>query len=108
MNVGIATGLFSQSVSDGLKYLVEEEGYSKEMLTTAKFIEVVARWFELVNSRRHVVALSKSNMVEYNKAIENLEDVKKLFLEMYVIIFIILHQFLFTFTLRFYSFQQHW
>ena len=88
MNVGLATGLFSRAVSDGLKYLVEVEKYPQEMLTTAKFVEVVARWFELVNSRHHNIALSKQNIQEYNKAVELLEDVKKLFLEMYVYIFV--------------------
>ena len=35
MNVGSAMHLFSKSVSAGLKYLVEKEGYSRDMLTTA-------------------------------------------------------------------------
>ena len=53
MNVGLAKAIFSRSVSDGLIYLVENEGYDNEMLTTAKFIEYISRWFDLVNSRFH-------------------------------------------------------
>ena len=87
MNVNLARSLFSRSVSDGLKYLVNEENYSKDMLTTARFIEIIARWFDLVNSRQHNLAISKKNIQEYMKAIEQLEDIKTLFHNMYVCIF---------------------
>ena len=53
MNVGLAKAIFSRSVSDGLKYLVQVEGFDDEMLTTAKFIQYISRWFDLVNSRFH-------------------------------------------------------
>ena len=74
MNVNLARSLFSRSVADGLRFLVNQQGYSKDMLTTAKFIEVISRWFELVNSRFHKVALSKKNEEEYTKALEHLEN----------------------------------
>ena len=82
MNVRLAMGLFSRAVSDGLKYLVLEENYPKEFLTTAKFIEVMARWFDLVNSRHHGIALSKHNSREYERAIGHLQAVQDLFLNM--------------------------
>ena len=84
MNVNLARSLFSRTVSDGLRFLVQNEGYSEEILTTAKFIEVISRWFELVNSRHPNVAISKKNIEEYTKAIEHLEDIKTLFHNMYV------------------------
>ena len=55
MNVGLAKAIFSRSVSDGLRYLVQYEGYDDDMLTTAKFIEYISRWFDLVNSRFHAI-----------------------------------------------------
>ena len=84
MNVRLAMNIFSRSVSDGLKYLVNHEGYSEDFLTTATFIDVMARWFDLVNSRHHGIALSKRNSDEYDKAISHLEEVQQLFQNMYV------------------------
>ena len=81
MNVGLNMRLLSKAVADGLKYLVEHENYPREFLTTAKFIEFVCRWFELINSRKHVNALSKANMLEYNKAIQHLNETIELFKE---------------------------
>ena len=51
------------------------------MLTTAFFVEFIARWMDLVNSRYHSIALSKYNSEVYNKAIEHLKDIIKLFLD---------------------------
>ena len=85
MKVKLAMALFSRAVSDGLKYLVSKEGFSEELLTTATFIEVMARWFDLVNSRHHGIALSKKNIDQYNKAIDHLKEVQDLFLNMYVL-----------------------
>ena len=79
MNVGLAMGLFSRDVANGLRYLVQEEDYPNEMLTTAFFIEFIARWMELVNSRFHSIALSKHNMEVYNLAIQHLEEMIGLF-----------------------------
>ena len=69
----------SKAVADGLKYLVQHENYPREFLTTAKFIEFVCRWFELINSRKHVNALSKANMLEYDKAIQHLNETIELY-----------------------------
>ena len=85
MNVRLAMNIFSRSVSDGLKYLVNHEGYSEDFLTTATFIDVMARWFDLVNSRHHGIALSKKNIDQYNKAIDHLKEVQDLFQNMYVL-----------------------
>jgi hypothetical protein len=43
MNVGMALGLFSPAVVHGLEYLVKECGFSEDLSSTAKFIEVVAK-----------------------------------------------------------------
>ena len=66
------------------KFVGTKYGFSEELLTTATFIEVMARWFDLVNSRHHGIALSKRNSHEYNKAISHLEEVEQLFQHMYV------------------------
>ena len=66
MNVGSAMHLFSKSVSAGLKYLVEKEGYSQDLLTTAWFIETVDHWLDLMSSRHPVLALSKKNLTSYS------------------------------------------
>ena len=81
MNVGLSMRLLSQQVADGLKYLVQHEGFSQDLLTTAKFIETVSYWFKLINSRRSANALSKGNMNAYEKSIQHLHDTIDLFKE---------------------------
>ena len=75
MNVGLAKAIFSRSVSDGLRYLVQYEGYDEDMLTTAKFIEYISRWFDLVNSRFHDIGenhVYKKVFYFYNSISENI------------------------------------
>ena len=66
MNVGLAKAIFSYETVHGLRQLVKNGKYSRNFLTTAKFCEVVGRWFDLVTSRSPTFALSKHNMVAYN------------------------------------------
>lgn len=74
MNVAHALNIFSHSVSAGLRYLVEKEGYSQNLLTTAWFIELVHNWFKFMSSRHPVLALSQRNILEYSKAITLLNN----------------------------------
>jgi hypothetical protein len=79
MHVGMALRLFSPAVSHGLKYLVKKCGFSTDLLATAKFIETMAWWFELVSSRHPSTALSKHNPTKYMEAISFLEAIIELF-----------------------------
>lgn len=84
MKVSGALTFFSHSVSSALKYLVECEGYDKDLLTTAWFIEMINRWFDIMSSRHPVMALSKINEFSYEKAISHLEEVVCIFNEISV------------------------
>jgi hypothetical protein len=79
MNVGMALKLFSPAVAHGLEYLVKECGFSEALLSTAKFIEVVAKWFYYVSSRHPSAALSRYNEDKYREALAFLADVVDLF-----------------------------
>jgi hypothetical protein len=75
----MALRLFSPAVSHGLKYLFKKCGFSTDLLATAKFIETMAWWFELVSSRHPSTALSKHNPTKYMEAISFLEAIIELF-----------------------------
>ena len=79
MNVGIALNLFSNSVSATLTYLVQRRGRDKAYLTTAWFIGVVNKWFDLMSSRSIMMALSKYHVKQYSSAMEFLQSVIELF-----------------------------
>lgn len=84
MKVSGALTFFSHSVSAGLRYLVECEGYGKELLTTAWFLDLINKWFDLMSSRHQKMALSKYNQVSYEQAIAHLETVTWVFQEISV------------------------
>lgn len=79
MNVGSAMHVFSNSTSAGLRYLVARENRSKDYLTTAWFIETINHWFDLMNSRHPVLALSKAKEEKYVAATSFLKMVITLF-----------------------------
>jgi len=74
MKVGKALNFFSKSVSAGLHYLVENEGFDNALLTTAWFLDFMNTWFDLMSSRHPATALSKANTCAYEKAIRHLEE----------------------------------
>lgn len=78
MSVAGAKALFSKPVVDGLRYLVKE-GYSSDMLTTAAFVDIVRRWFDIVSSRELHRALSRRREDKFVEAMTFLEQVIKLF-----------------------------
>ena len=82
MKVPGAMHLFSNSVSFGLRYLVREENLSAEYLTTAWFLPICKKWFDLMSSRHPVMALSKGNLEKYDGAVTLLKFVIQLFTEM--------------------------
>lgn len=79
MKVGLARRLFDISVEAGIRYMVEQKGWAKENLSTAWFLGVVRKWFDLVTSRNATMALSHFNEEAYQSAIIFLNDVVEIF-----------------------------
>lgn len=75
MKVSGALNFFSHSVSSRLRYLVENEGYDRKLLTTAWFIDLVDKWFNLMSSRHPSMALSKLHASSNKEAISHLKEV---------------------------------
>ena len=68
MNVSHAVHIFSKPASAGLRYLVQQEGHSEDLLTTAWYVDMVASWFNLMSSRHPVNALSEKNIGVYRSS----------------------------------------
>ena len=79
MKVANAMNFFSHSNSASLEYLVLQENYTPDLLTTAWFLKTMNRWFDLVSSRRQVTALSLKNPSQYHEATDFLRNVIRLF-----------------------------
>ena len=79
MKVCHALHFFSQSVSAGIRFLVESGQSATTDLVTAWFVELMNKWFDLMSSRNPVMALSKFRQSEYEKAIALLKSVINLF-----------------------------
>ncbi|XP_011858998.1 PREDICTED: uncharacterized protein LOC105556508, partial [Vollenhovia emeryi] len=58
MKVATAKSIFCNRTASGLQLLAFTKG-DPSYVTTAWFVSLINRWFELMTSRRHVVALSK-------------------------------------------------
>ena len=76
--------VISLSVSSGLCYLVNSHGYSKDLFTTAWFIELTRKWFDLLTSRYPIDALSMSSLFAYVEAIHHLQETINVFLSLSV------------------------
>jgi hypothetical protein len=79
MKVSHALNIFSNSVSAALKLMVESQKWDQSVLTTCWFLELMNKWFDLMSSRYHVLALSKFDMNKYNSAIKFLDSVVDVF-----------------------------
>ena len=73
MCVRDALKVISLPVSSGLRYLVKKHGHSNDLLTTAWFIELTRKWFDILTSRHLIEALSMKNMFAYVEAINHLK-----------------------------------
>ena len=71
--------VFSKSASAGIRYLVEKEKRSVNYLTTAWFVDLCNHWFDLMSSRKFVLALSKEQPEKYEAAISFLKSFVHLF-----------------------------
>ncbi|KAJ8956758.1 hypothetical protein NQ314_006632 [Rhamnusium bicolor] len=72
MRVSNASHVLSSEVSSALKFMAQELK-RPEYLTTAWFVEVVCKWFELMTSRHPIMALSRINEDIYKKTLDFLK-----------------------------------
>lgn len=72
MRVSNATHVLSHEVSSALKFMAQELNQPK-YLTTAWFVDIVCKWFELMTSRHPIMALSKIKEDVYKDSIDFLE-----------------------------------
>jgi len=79
MKVSQALHVFSHSVSSALRLMVATENWEENVLTTAWFLEIMNKWFELMTSRHPVMAFSKFNGDKYDSAVSCLRTVIDLF-----------------------------
>ncbi|XP_067122001.1 uncharacterized protein [Centruroides vittatus] len=77
--VNIALKLFNCKTSTALRYVIDEVGWSRNVETTAWFIEVIAKWFNLMSSRHPVTALSLRDKNKYDEAIVFLKSCIEVF-----------------------------
>ena len=82
MKVSSAMHLFSNSTSSWIRFLVKEMGRNAEYLTTAWFLDICNRWFDLMSSRHPVMDLNRENSEKYKEAVDFLNSVIKLFSEL--------------------------
>ncbi|KYN22677.1 THAP domain-containing protein 9 [Trachymyrmex cornetzi] len=59
MKVNKAANMFSRDVSGALNFLSEERN-NDEYRTTATFVEIMAKWFNIITSRHAILALGKN------------------------------------------------
>lgn len=81
MDTGSAIHVFHHDVAAALRNLVKKKGYTKDMLTTAYFIDATDRWFKLCSSRSAQNALSLKNPQKYAESVEFLNEYIKLIRE---------------------------
>ncbi|KAE8741924.1 hypothetical protein FOCC_FOCC012576 [Frankliniella occidentalis] len=72
MNVRAATKIFNSRLAAVLKYLSVRGIVPKEFETTAWFLKLMNRWFQLMCSRNLQFALGHRNEAAYEEAIEHL------------------------------------
>ena len=78
MKVGTAKGVICRDVSCGLK-LASDDMEDDTILTTAWFIEIASKWFNIMTSRNHVLALSLCKPEKHDETITFLRDVIHIF-----------------------------
>ena len=81
MDTGSALHVFSYDTSAALRNLVQKKAFSKDLLTTAWFIEKTKRWFDLCSSRCQKTALSLAKPEKYKEAVNFLNEYVKIIRE---------------------------
>lgn len=83
MKVSNSTNVISRDVSSSLEFLAIKCG-KNEYRTTAWFINLIDKWFNLMTSRHPTLALSKLSIENYNQTISFLRDFMAVIPEMFV------------------------
>lgn len=83
MKLNKTTNIWSRDVSNAMYFYAAEEK-KIEFNTTAAFVEAVSKWFTLITSRKHSVALGKTagdenTITKFNDSIAFLKSVVELF-----------------------------
>ncbi|KAL1470117.1 hypothetical protein MTO96_040653, partial [Rhipicephalus appendiculatus] len=73
LQVSNAQTILSRTTASGFLFMVENYGLSKEILTTAWFLEQANVWFEFVSSTHPTMALSLSCKDKYSETIRFLK-----------------------------------
>ena len=82
MKVGNAKRVFSQDVASSIEYLANDS--NDDRITTARFVDFIARWFNIMCSRNISAALSYKDPQKYEETISFLEESILLFTNMRV------------------------
>ena len=85
MDTDRAMAVLSLDVAAAIRKLVENEGMPTEALTTALFIEFVARWFRIVKCRKKEGAFSYANREKYDEQCDFLMEFLKFFVPLWLI-----------------------
>lgn len=78
MKVSTTRAVFNSRTKAGLKLLSKTTNNSA-IETTAFFINLVSQWFALMTNRKRSLALSKTKLKNYNKAIHHLKKTLNIF-----------------------------
>ena len=73
MDVGCAHAVFQRDTAAVIEFMVAHHNYPEEYLTTAYFIELVARWWSIMKARCRSLAFSHKNVEIFNDTIEFLQ-----------------------------------
>jgi len=73
MKVVSATNVINEGTAAGLYQLVIEEELPPEAQTTAWFVKLLVRWFQLMTNRSLQLALSQKHPDKYEEAIGTLQ-----------------------------------
>lgn len=76
MNVALSVALINNDVAAGILYFINEKKIEEKHRVTAWFFKTMHRWFKLLTSRYHTLALSLKNQENYEEAIEFLKSVQ--------------------------------
>lgn len=78
MKVNKAKNMFSHDVSSSFELLADNNN-KPEFISTAWFVKIVCKWFSLMTSRYHKIALGKKDTNLYSENIDFLHEVINIF-----------------------------
>jgi hypothetical protein len=79
MDVFRSMAVLNHKTANLLTYLVENENFPEEALLTAYFINMVAKWFNILKCRTDELAFSLRNPEKYKEMIDFLEEFMEFF-----------------------------